>query len=111
MRRKAFYVDVMICDDEELPAERDLERFCEMLQEEIPDVQVVSATVSRKGTKNLALSLVIDHVLNETLAEYSDHSRIPAGRRAVRERSSFLVLFVLAHAFPSPPPGFDLSRN
>lgn len=109
--RKIFHVDVVICDDEELPTGLDLESFCEMLQEEVPGVKIVSATVSKQGAAKLAVSLVLDHVFNEALAEYSDRYRTAGRRSATRERSSFLILFVLAHSLPSPPPGFDVTRN
>lgn len=113
MRRESFYVDMLICEDDELPNEVELEKFCEMLQEELPELQIVSATVSRNSATNLALSLVIEHVFNEALSEYGDRGRGRfAGRPgAARERSSFLILFILAHPLPSLPPGFDLARN
>jgi hypothetical protein len=68
--RKLFYVDLDMCGGESLPAEFDLEEFCEVLQGKIPDVEIVPATGEFEDAINPNPNLVHPHVFNEALGEY-----------------------------------------
>ncbi|MBI3849927.1 MAG: hypothetical protein HY298_06500 [Verrucomicrobia bacterium] len=68
--RKIFYVDQAMCGGEELPAEFDLEEFCEVLQGKVPEVEIVPVIDSEESAVNRDPSLVPESVLNEALGEY-----------------------------------------
>lgn len=68
--RKLFYVDLEMCGGESLPAEFDLEEFCEVLQGKIPDVEIVPATGAFEKAINPNPHLVHPHLINEALGEY-----------------------------------------
>ena len=68
--RKIFYVDQAMCGGEELPADFDLEEFCEVLQGKVPEVEIVPVTDLKESAVNRDPSLVSESVLNEALGEY-----------------------------------------
>jgi hypothetical protein len=60
-----------MCGGDELPAEFDLEEFCEVLQGKLQeDIEVVPVTVPGPETLNLDGSLVSPSVFLEALGEY-----------------------------------------
>lgn len=68
--RKLFYVDLEMCGGESLPADFDLEDFCEVLQGKIPDVEIVPAMGVSANLVNRDTHLVHPHIFNEALGEY-----------------------------------------
>jgi hypothetical protein len=68
--RTIFYVDWAMCGGEELPADFDLEDFCEVLQGKLEGVEVVPVTGVNQRAVNLDPSLVPDTVFTEALGEY-----------------------------------------
>jgi hypothetical protein len=68
--RKIFYVDQNMCGGEELPADFDLEDFCEVLQGKVPEVEVVPVVDPGEHALNLDASLVSASVFDEALGEY-----------------------------------------
>ncbi len=68
--RKIFYVDWAMCGGEELPADFDLEEFCEVLQGKVPDVEMAPVNNPKERATNLDPSLVSKAVFNEALGEY-----------------------------------------
>lgn len=68
--RKLFYVDLDMCGGESLPADFDLEEFCEVLQGKIPDVEIVPATGEFERAINPNPQLVHPHLFHEALGEY-----------------------------------------
>lgn len=68
--RKIFYVDWAMCGGEELPADFDLEDFCEVLQGKLAGVEIVAVTDANEHAVNRDPSLVPDPVFTEALGEY-----------------------------------------
>jgi hypothetical protein len=68
--RQIFYVDWSMCGGEELPADFDLEDFCEVLQGKLPGVEVMPVTDAGESAFNRDPSLVPDAVFAEALGEY-----------------------------------------
>ena len=68
--RKIFYVDWAMCGGEELPADFDLEDFCEVLQGKVPEVEIVPVTDPKEPALNRDTHLVSQHVFDEALGEY-----------------------------------------
>jgi len=68
--KQIFYVDWAMCGGEELPAEFDLEDFCEVLQGKLPGVEVVPVTDENERAVNRAPSLMPDAVFTEALGDY-----------------------------------------
>ena len=68
--RKIYYVDWAMCGGEELPADFDLEEFCEVLQGKVPEAEIVPVIDPQERANNLAPSLVSDTVFCEALGEY-----------------------------------------
>lgn len=71
--RKLYYVDWAMCGGEELPADFDLEDFCEVLQGKVSDVEIVPVIDPNESAVNQDAGLVSDAVLNEALGEYYHH--------------------------------------
>lgn len=73
--RKLFYVDAAMCGGEDLPADFDLEEFCEVLQGKVSDIEIVPVTDDMNGAEalNADPGLVSDAILNEALGEYRPH--------------------------------------
>ena len=63
--RRLFYVDWAMCGGEELPAEFDLEDFCEVLQGKLPETEVIPVT----DVKNLSQPLGTVAVSHEGLRQ------------------------------------------
>jgi hypothetical protein len=68
--RRLFFVDREMCGGDDLPAEFDLEGFCEVLQGKVSDVEIVPANDTVIGT-NREPWLVSEHQFQEALGEYS----------------------------------------
>ena len=68
--KQIFYVDSAMCGGEELPADFDLEDFCEVLQGKLSGVEVVPVTDANGRAVNRDPSLVPDTVFTEALGEY-----------------------------------------
>jgi len=68
--RQIFYVDWAMCGGEELPADFDVEDFCEVLQGKLSGVEVVPVTDPDEQAVNRDSSLVPDAVFSEALGEY-----------------------------------------
>jgi hypothetical protein len=68
--KRIFYVDWAMCGGQELPADFDLEDFCEVLQGKLADVEVVPVTDANENAVNLDPSLVSPAVFEEALGEY-----------------------------------------
>jgi hypothetical protein len=68
--RRLFYVDWAMCGGEELPAEFDLEDFCEVLQGKLPETEVIPVTDVNERAVNRDPALVPDAVFAEALGEY-----------------------------------------
>lgn len=58
-----------MCGGENLPAEFDLEEFCEVLQGKVSDVEIVAANEPVVGI-NREPWVVNEHLLQEALGEY-----------------------------------------
>jgi hypothetical protein len=67
--KKLFFVDREMCGGDNLPAEFDLEEFCEVLQGKVSDIEIVPASDSVCGI-NREPWLVNEHLLQEALGEY-----------------------------------------
>ena len=68
--RKLFYVDWAMCGGEELPADFDLEDFCEVLQGKLLETEVIPVTDTNERAVNRDPALVSDAVFVEALGEY-----------------------------------------
>lgn len=68
--RKIFYVDWAMCGGEELPADFELEEFCEALQGKLPELEIVPVTDPKERATNLDPTLVPATVFTEALGEY-----------------------------------------
>jgi hypothetical protein len=69
--RKIFYVDLAMCGGDNLPADFDLEEFCEVLQGKVAaEVEIVPMTESDQNPQNRDRTLVSDAVFHEALGEY-----------------------------------------
>jgi hypothetical protein len=68
--RKLFYVDLEMCGGDSLPAEFDLEDFCEVLQRKVADIEIVPAVGMAANLANRDNRLIHPHVFNEALGEY-----------------------------------------
>lgn len=66
--KKLFFVDREMCGGENLPAEFNLEEFCEVLQGKVSDIEIVPA--DETFGVNREPWLVNEHVLHEALGEY-----------------------------------------
>ena len=66
--RKLFFVDLDMCGGECLPAQFDLEDFCEVLQRKVADVEIVPASGARG--MNRSKTVLAPHVFDEALGEY-----------------------------------------
>jgi hypothetical protein len=67
--RKLFFVSREMCGGDHLPADFDLEEFCERLQGKVTDVEIVPVDDS-SGLRNASDDLVSAHLFNEALGEY-----------------------------------------
>jgi len=67
--RKLFFVDREMCGGDYLPAEFDLEEFCEVLQGKVCDIEIVPADLALTGF-NRQPELVHPHLFQEALGEY-----------------------------------------
>ena len=63
-----FFVDLAMCGGESLPAQFDLEDFCEVLQRKVADVEIVP-TGDASGL-NRGESILSPHAFHEALGEY-----------------------------------------
>ena len=69
--RKIFYVDREMCGGAELPADFDLEDFCEVLQGKLQDdIEVVAVGDPAPEFSNRDRTLVSEAVFYEALGEY-----------------------------------------
>lgn len=68
--RQIFYVDWTMCGGEELPADFDLEDFCEVLQGKLQGVEIVPVADKDEFAVNLDPSMVPESIFNEALGEY-----------------------------------------
>lgn len=68
--RRIFYVDQSMCGGDELPGDFDLEEFCEVLQNKVPEVEIVALPEPDERAVNLDPSLVSASVFDEALGEY-----------------------------------------
>lgn len=69
--RKLFYVDLTMCGGDSLPAEFDLEEFCEVLQGKVAaDIEIVPLTSAPAAAANRDANLVPQAVFLEALGEY-----------------------------------------
>ena len=68
--RKIFYVDWAMCGGESLPADFDLEDFCEVLQGKVPEVEIIPVNDPEERAINPAGSLISDAVFHEALGQY-----------------------------------------
>ncbi|HRI12506.1 MAG TPA: hypothetical protein PLX89_05820 [Verrucomicrobiota bacterium] len=68
--RQLFYVNRQMCGGEELPAEFDLDDFCEVLQGKLANVEVVPVDELGEPVVNRDPALVPDSVFFEALGEY-----------------------------------------
>lgn len=59
-----------MCGGEEVPADFDLEDFCEVLQGKLHGVEVVALTDTNDTAFNRDPSLVPDRIFTEALGEY-----------------------------------------
>jgi hypothetical protein len=67
--KKLFFVTREMCGGDFLPADFDLDGFCERLQGKVSDVEIVPADdVSVLG--NSADEFLSQHLINEALGEY-----------------------------------------
>lgn len=67
--RKLFFVTREMCGGDSLPADFDLEEFCERLQGKVSDFEIVPAN-DLAGAANQSPDLLSPHLLNEALGEY-----------------------------------------
>ncbi len=67
--RKLFFVDLEMCGGESLPADFNLEDFCEVLQRKVSDVEIVPSTETKPGM-NGDSALLPPHAFAEALGEY-----------------------------------------
>lgn len=67
--RKLFLVDKKMCGGENLPADFDLEEFCEVLQGKVSDIEVVAGD-GFQMIENRDNRLVDRHLIEEALGEY-----------------------------------------
>jgi len=68
--KQIFYVDWAMCGGEELPADFELEDFCEVLQGKLPGVEVVAVKDANERAVNRDPSVVPNTVFTEALGEY-----------------------------------------
>jgi hypothetical protein len=68
--RKLYYVNLEMCGGDNLPADFDLEEFCEVLQGKAGDVEIVPAVGEYEGLAHPCSTLVHPHLLNEAIGEY-----------------------------------------
>jgi len=68
--RSLYYVDWEMCGGESLPAEFDLEEFCEVLQGKVSNVEIVPVATPEEHAFNRDRSLVSEAVFDEALGEY-----------------------------------------
>jgi hypothetical protein len=68
--RKLFFVDKKMCGGENLPADFDIEDFCEVLQGKVSDVEIVPAD-GFSVIENQDDTVVHQHLIEEALGEYS----------------------------------------
>jgi hypothetical protein len=68
--RNIYFVDWTMCGGEGLPADFDLEEFCEVLQGKLSGVEVVPVTDTQEQAVNRDPLLVPDSVFAEALGEY-----------------------------------------
>jgi hypothetical protein len=68
--RNIFYVDREMCGGESLPADFDLEEFCEILQGKLSDVEVLPVVDLADRAFNRCPDLVSESVFFEALGEY-----------------------------------------
>ena len=67
--RKLFFVDREMCGGAYLPADFDLDEFCEVLQGKVCDIEIVPADHASTGF-NRQPELVDAHLFEEALGEY-----------------------------------------
>ncbi|MBN8248648.1 MAG: hypothetical protein J0L84_14565 [Verrucomicrobia bacterium] len=67
--KRLYYVDRDMCGDD-LPADFDLDEFCEVLQGKLDGVEVVAATSTEAPASNRDRRLVPESVFLEALGEY-----------------------------------------
>jgi hypothetical protein len=68
--RKIIYVDREMCGGEDLPADFDLDDFCEILQGKLGDVEVVPVTAPEERACHRGSQILSDSVFHEALGEY-----------------------------------------
>lgn len=66
--KKLFFVDREMCGGDNLPADFDLEDFCDVLQGKVSDVEIVPA--DETTGVNRQPWLINDHLFHEALGEY-----------------------------------------
>jgi hypothetical protein len=67
--RKLFFVSREMCGGQYLPADFDLEEFCERLQGKVSDVEIVPVD-DAAGLRNSSENIVSSQLFNEALGEY-----------------------------------------
>lgn len=68
--RPIYHVDLERCGGEHLPAEFDLEEFCEVLQGKVPEIEVVATPENGRFELNRTPGLIPDSIFQEALGEY-----------------------------------------
>lgn len=68
--RKLFFVDKKMCGGENLPADFNIEDFCEVLQGKVTDMEIVPGD-GFQMLENKDDRLVDRHLIEEALGEYS----------------------------------------
>ena len=66
--QKLFFVDLEMCGGDSVPAQFDLEDFCEVLQRKAPEVEIVPTEEADR--MNRGAQLFSPHAFDEALGEY-----------------------------------------
>ena len=67
--KKLFFVTREMCGGDFLPADFDLEEFCERLQGKVSDMEIMPAD-DAAGLNNGVGQVLSQHLINEALGEY-----------------------------------------
>ena len=67
--RNLFFVDLEMCGGENLPADFNLEDFCEVLQGKVSDIEIIPAFELELG-RNADKNVLPPHAFAEALGEY-----------------------------------------
>jgi hypothetical protein len=67
--KKLYFVDLEMCGGENLPADFNLEDFCEVLQGKVSDIEIVPVHESNQG-RNTDRNVLPAHAFVEALGEY-----------------------------------------